>query len=182
LTDRKPDRPRNTGVMWSNSPCVGIETSSGNLDWLQFPQYTVVYICQKTFAIIQTAVNESMYERLNCVWRQRTSHVIYWLHSVMCHLLNECFPPLCYTCWLVESTLWYLCYKVYSSESGLCLYAMNCDDMTAVKLPVTNIRFCPSAMNDDRVEHSHMLAASCTYVIGSRVTEVIIIVAPPMNK
>jgi len=56
-------------------PFVGNQTSSGILDLLQFCQYTVAYTGQKTVAVIQAAANESMYERLNRVWRQRTSHM-----------------------------------------------------------------------------------------------------------
>jgi len=37
--------------------------------------YTVAYTNHKTVAVIQAAANESMYERLNCVWRQLTSHL-----------------------------------------------------------------------------------------------------------
>jgi len=36
-------------------PCVGNQTSSGILDTLQFPQYTVVYTSQKTVVVIQAA-------------------------------------------------------------------------------------------------------------------------------
>jgi len=56
-------------------PCDGNQTSSSILDWLQFPQSTIAYTIQKNNPIIQAATNESMYERLNCIWHQRTLHM-----------------------------------------------------------------------------------------------------------
>jgi len=69
LTHRKPVQ-----IAQHRCDVVVYQTISSIADWLQFPQYTVAYTSQKTVAVIQAAANESMYERLNCIWRQQQSH------------------------------------------------------------------------------------------------------------
>ena len=67
LADRKPMHVTQHRCDVVEFPCIGDQTSSGILDWLQFPQYTVAFTGQKTVAVIQAAADESMYEHFNCI-------------------------------------------------------------------------------------------------------------------
>jgi len=59
-----PDEPEANADHATQVGCCQI---SKFLDRLQFPQYTVAYISQKTVAVVQAA-DESNFERLNCLW------------------------------------------------------------------------------------------------------------------